>query len=142
MIARKSTILLVEDQPSVQSWIKKSIELAHKNCLVVVFDNGEDARRYLNVKAAYADRLPYSLPALILTDIQMPKMTGLELLSWVKQQPGLKHLPVVVMSASGQRNEAMKLGAHSYFDKTSSIHCLTTTIKNALAYTSQSLQAS
>jgi len=75
---------------------------------------------YLSGKPPYADRNRYTLPALMLLDLKLPRKSGLEVLQWVRQQDGLKRLPVVVLTSSRETadvNRAYDLGANSYLVK-------------------------
>lgn len=121
MSTANPTILLVEDNPDTQFFIQLAIEEANLTVSVQVVKSGQEALHYLKGQNAYAERERYPLPVLILTNVDLPRMSGLELLEWVKQQPELKQLPVVVISNSDdpyQIKRAMKLGANSYFVKT------------------------
>lgn len=121
MSTANPTILLAEDNPDTQFFIQLAIEEANLAVSVQVVKSGQEALHYLTGQTAYADRDRYPLPVLILTNLDMPGLSGLELLEWVKQQPELKQLPVVVLSSSDdpyQIKRAMTLGASSYFVKT------------------------
>src|SRR6185369_12007224 len=69
---------------------------------------------------ALADRQAYPLPALILLDLRLPKIPGLDVLKWIRQQPVFEPLPVVILTSSEADTDietAYRLGAHSYFVK-------------------------
>ncbi|HEY9739463.1 MAG TPA: response regulator [Coleofasciculaceae cyanobacterium] len=121
MSTANPTILLAEDNPDTQFFIQLAIEEANLAVCVQVVKSGQEAKHYLTGENSYADRDRYPLPVLILTNLDMSGLSGIELLEWVKQQPELKQLPVVVISSSDdpyQIKRAMKLGASSYFVKT------------------------
>ena len=83
-------------------------------------DEAAVAVAYLSGKPPYADRNRYTLPALMLLDLKLPRKSGLEVLQWVRQQDGLKRLPVVVLTSSRETadvNRAYDLGANSYLVK-------------------------
>jgi len=89
------------------------------NPLQVVRD-GEEAIAYLQGEGKYANRLEYPLPDLLLLDLKMPRLDGFQVLRWIREQPGLRNLPVVVLTSSEQMrdvNEAYKLGANSFLVK-------------------------
>lgn len=99
--------------------------------------NGAEAVSYLSEGAEVQSDTPAAigLPNLILTDINMPQFSGLELLAWVRKQSQLKNLPVVVMSGyidPLQEEQITELGATSYFIKPLSIQELLTQIETAL----------
>jgi CheY-like chemotaxis protein len=71
---------------------------------------------------AYADRAKHPLPCLVLLDLKMPRVSGLEVLEWIRQQPNLRRLIVVIFSSSahpGDIERAYELGANSYIAKPS-----------------------
>jgi DNA-binding response OmpR family regulator len=85
-----------------------------------VVEDGEMAVAYLSGQGQYADRNRYPLPALMLLDLKLPRKSGLEVLTWLREQPGLKRLPVVVLTSSKESvdaGHAYDLGANSYLVK-------------------------
>src|SRR4029079_15862151 len=77
------------------------------------------------------------LPSLIVTDLKMPKVSGLELLAWVRQQPRLDGIPVFVLSSSDlvrDRNEATRLGATHYFVKPAGTDAYASLVKSFASY--------
>lgn len=136
-IAQKPTVLLAEDNPNDLFLVKRAIRKANLAVSVQVVGNGEEAVSYLMGEGDYADTERYPLPALILTNLKMPRMNGLELLIWVKQQPNLQDIPVVVMSSSEEPDEVRQitdLGANSYFVKPLSVDALAETLKNVMSF--------
>lgn len=85
---------------------------------VEVVNNKEEAVQYLKGKKSYANRERYPLPVLILIGVAMPHLSGLCLLSSIKRQPELIHIPVIVISNVDKREQAMNLGAIAYICKT------------------------
>jgi CheY-like chemotaxis protein len=86
-------------------------------------DDGEKALAYLAGVPPYADRTVHPLPTLILLDLNLPLRSGFEVLAWVRAQPELRDLPVVIYSSSGRpedRARATALGATDYLLKPSS----------------------
>jgi CheY-like chemotaxis protein len=114
MLMREHTILLVEDDENDILLIQRAFHKADVvNPLVVVRD-GEEAIAYL----ANLDGNP--VPILILLDLKLPRKNGFEVLEWLRAQPGLKRLPVVVLTSSNQMPDiqrAYDLGANSYLVK-------------------------
>lgn len=87
---------------------------------VVVVDNGEAAVAYLGGAPPYQDRERYPLPGLILLDLKLPRKGGLEVLAWLRAQPRLRRLPVVILTSSrehGDIAQAYDLGVNSYLVK-------------------------
>ena len=115
-----AVILLVEDQEEDILLIRRAFKKANLlNTLQVVRD-GEEAIAYLKGVEMYRNRNEYPLPALVLLDLKLPRLSGLEVLKWIRGQPGLSVLRVVVLTAS-QRiqdvNLAYQLGANSFLVK-------------------------
>jgi CheY-like chemotaxis protein len=130
-------VLLAEDNADDAIFIKRAIRKAGASVSLQIVGNGEEAVSYLLGEDSYSDRERYPFPALIVTNMKMPRMNGLELLTWIKQQPSLKHLPVLVMSSSEDADEMSKvaaLGGSSYFVKTSSLGALTEVVKRMMSF--------
>jgi CheY-like chemotaxis protein len=114
------TVLLVEDEPNDVLLIQRAFKKVGITCPIQVIPDGEQAVLYLSGHEPYSDRERYPLPVLIILDLKLPRRSGLEVLDWLRQQPGLKRLPVVVLTSSGQAtdiNRAYDLGANSYLVK-------------------------
>jgi CheY-like chemotaxis protein len=115
------TILLVEDDLNDIFLVKRAFKMAHiQNPLQVVTD-GQEAIQYLSGEGKYADRRSYPLPKLIVMDIKMPRLSGFEVLEWVKGDgKPLRRIPIVIVSSSGNPvdvNRAYELGANAYMVK-------------------------
>ena len=130
-------VLLVEDNADDLIFIQRAIRKAGVSISLQHVENGEEAMSYLLGESWYSNRERYPFPAMIVTNMKMPRMNGLELLTWIKQQPTLKHLPVLVMSSSEDADEMSKvaaLGGSSYFVKTSSLGALTEVVKRMMSF--------
>jgi CheY-like chemotaxis protein len=114
------TMLLVEDDPNDILLIQRAFAKASLvNPLKVVRD-GEEALSYLAGGGEFADRGRYPVPSLVLLDLKLPRRSGLEVLQWLRDQPALKHIPVIVLTSSKESsdiNRAYSLGANSYLVK-------------------------
>jgi len=120
MDSASRTILLVEDDPNDVLLIQRASSKARLAYPIQIVEDGEVAVAYLAGRGQYADRERYPLPALMLLDLKLPRKSGHEVLSWLRQQPGLKRLPVVVLTSSQEPsdvNRAYDLGANSYLVK-------------------------
>ena len=113
------TILLAEDSAND---IELTVAAFQANRLlneVVVTRDGAQTLDYLYRRNAYADR-PGGHPALILLDLKMPKMDGLEVLRIVKSDPKLRSIPIVVLTSSRQEQDVIRsydLGVNAYVVK-------------------------
>lgn len=108
-------ILLLEDDSVDQDAVKRAFKALKVTNPLVIGNNGEEGLAYLQNKANRG-------PCLILLDIKMPKMDGLEFLREIKKDEGLKQIPVVVLTSSKEERdkvESFKLGVAGYMVKPS-----------------------
>src|SRR5438874_13730859 len=99
-MAGNSLILIADDDQNDVFFLQrafKKVGLEHE--LVHVAD-GQEAVDYLNSGSAPGDGKKHLVPDLMLLDLKMPRMTGFEVLSWLRKQPDLRGMPVVVLSGS------------------------------------------
>lgn len=85
-------------------------------------NDGEQAVQYLSGEGKYANRDEYPLPMLVLLDLKLPKMGGLAVLKWIRAQPAIETLPVIILSSSSRAEDsrtAYACGANSYLTKPS-----------------------
>ena len=119
-MVKPAHILLVEDNRMDVELILDAFREARLGNQIRVVRNGQEALDYLFGQGEYADRQAYPLPDLILLDLKMPGIDGHEVLRRVKETPGLKRLPVVVLTSSreeGDRALSYDNGANSYLVK-------------------------
>lgn len=113
-------ILLVEDN---QDDIDLTLRAFNKNKMankIVVAQDGVQALEYLTSTGAYAENGPEDLPNLILLDLHLPKISGLEVLRALRSNPRTKLLPVVILTSSTEEPDIVasyELGANSYIRK-------------------------
>ncbi len=137
MSVREGVILLAEDDPNDVLLIQRAFQRNHVANPVQVVRDGEEALAYLSGQAPFADRERHPLPVLLLMDLKMPRKSGLEVLAWVRHQPGLKRLPIIVLTSSNQSpdiNRAYELGANSYLVKPAGFDSLLDLVKNLDMY--------
>jgi CheY-like chemotaxis protein len=122
------TILYVEDEESDITLLQHVLaKTGICNPLQTVKD-GKQARDYLAGEPPYDQRAQYPLPGLVLLDLNLPYWSGFELLEWVRQQPHLKRLPVLVFTSSSRPDDiarAYDAGANAYLVKPSALTDLT-----------------
>jgi CheY-like chemotaxis protein len=113
-------ILLVEDNPNDVLLIRRAFNKASiVNPLNVVGD-GEKAVAYLAGDGEYADRARFPLPLFILLDLKLPRKSGHEVLAWLRAQPVLRRIPVVVLTSSSMKDDVEQCydgGVNSYLVK-------------------------
>lgn len=133
----QAAILVVEDSPDDVMLLQRAFKKANLvNPLRVVAD-GQAAIDYLSGKPPYDDRSQYPMPALMLLDLKLPKRTGHEVLDWVRAQPGLRRLPVAILTSSKESpdiNKAYDLGANSYLAKPVDFNALLELVKTLQLY--------
>jgi CheY-like chemotaxis protein len=113
-------ILYVEDEENDVIFLRHAWKKAGLlNPLHVVTD-GEQAMHYLSGEGKYANRDEHPTPCLVLLDLKLPKVSGLEVLKWIRQQPAIHLMPVIVLSSSDKPQDvftAYKLHANAYLGK-------------------------
>lgn len=120
MIGEPLTILLVEDNPDHAELVIRNMEDFKVANRIVHVDDGEAALNYLYGKDEYADRKRFPLPHLMLLDLRLPKLDGLQVLKEVKGSETLRALPVVVLTTSDAEMDlamAYEYHANSYLTK-------------------------
>lgn len=114
------TILLVEDEVTDATLVARGLEQCGVENPVVTLRNADEALAYLEGINEYADRIAHPLPILILLDLKLPGMQGLQLLKWIRTRRELRLIPVVVLTGSeddADVKNAYDAGANSYLRK-------------------------
>jgi CheY-like chemotaxis protein len=130
-------VLVVEDNPDDVFFIERAFAESGTAAALQVVEDGEKAIAYLSGRAPFADRGLYPLPSLILLDLKLPRVPGLNVLSWVRKQPALARMLVVILTSSREAvdiNRAYELGANSYLVKPVSSADLADLIKSVDHY--------
>lgn len=120
MKGKSITILLVEDDPAHAEIVRRNLETLRIPKRLVWVTDGQAALDYLRRTNDYAAPAIAPTPALILLDLRLPKLDGLEVLRNIKAEPLLKMIPVVVMSTSSAAPDierAYEYRANSYVTK-------------------------
>ena len=113
-------ILLVEDNADDEALTLRALNKSKIANKIVVVRDGAEAIDYLFCRGAYADRNPLDLPQVILLDLKLPKMDGLEVLRRVRANDNTRLLPVVILTSSKEEQDRLNgysLGANSYVQK-------------------------
>ena len=127
MPSLNTTILIVEDDPNDVLFLKMALEAVGVQNPVVEAKDGRDALDYLSGEGPYADRKRYPLPYLLLLDLKLPHLMGLDLLKWIRQRAELDCLIIIVLTSSANPADidaAYQLGANAYLVKPSSFEKL------------------
>lgn len=113
-------ILLVEDNPDDVELALHALRMHNLANDIEVARDGAEALDYIFRTGSYADRPLEPLPRLILLDLKLPKIGGLEVLERVKSDPRTRSIPVVILTSSRQERdivESYQLGVNSYITK-------------------------
>jgi CheY-like chemotaxis protein len=116
------TILLVEDDENDVFFFKRATRLAGMINPLHVAQDGREAIDYMKGTGAYADRSEFPLPCLVLLDLKLPHVMGLDVLKWIRAQPEFQTVIVIVFTSSKLAPDidtAYRLGANSYVVKPS-----------------------
>jgi two-component system response regulator len=120
MSTANKTILLVEDNSADVLLMKHAFKLNRIENEVVVASDGAEALDYLFATGAHAGRETLALPALVLLDLNLPKVNGLEVLQRIRADSRTKLLPVVILTTSAAERDVLAgyaLGVNSYLQK-------------------------
>jgi CheY-like chemotaxis protein len=132
MSAAMTTILHVEDDPNDMLLFEHACRKAG-----VVFDlqavsDGDQAIAYLRGSNGFSDRMKHPIPKLILLDLKMPRVSGFDVLAWLRSDELFKQVPVVVLTSSNHDADvkrAYDLGARSYLVKPVGFEALVELVK-------------
>ncbi len=120
MVIKEKVILLVEDNPDDVELTKRALRKSNVANELIVARDGVEALDYLFGTGAYEGRDVNNLPQVILLDLKMPRIDGLEVLQRIREDERTKMLPVVILTSSDEEMDMMngyKLGANSYVRK-------------------------
>ena len=113
-------ILIVEDNPNDAEMALRAMKKNNLANSVKVIGDGEEALEFIFARGAYADRKGGAYPKIILLDLKLPKVDGLEVLKEIKGAPETKQIPVIVLTSSREESdlvESYRLGVNSYIVK-------------------------
>jgi CheY-like chemotaxis protein len=119
----EGTVLYVEDEESDALFMKLAFEGKGLAGMLQVAPDGRAAIDYLSGTGAYNDRQKYPAPELVLLDLNLPRVSGFQLLEWIRNNPGYTQTPVVVFSSSTREDDqvrAKEMGADAFVAKPSS----------------------
>ena len=125
-------VLIAEDGENDVELLRRSFRQAGLDVPMHVVPDGEACIAYLSGVEKYGNREEYPLPDLLLLDLKMPRTNGFEVLKWIKTQPSLAALRVVVLTSSERIrdiNLAYQLGANSFLTKPLNFIDFTNTIQ-------------
>ncbi len=115
-----NSILYAEDEPDDVFFMIRACKHAGIDSLIQTVTSGHEAIQYLSGERKYADRKRYPLPRLVLLDLNMPDLSGFDVLRWIRASSSLASTPVLVLTSSssgGDIERASELGANGYLVK-------------------------
>ena len=113
-------ILLVEDNPNDEELTLRALRKANIANEVSIARDGQEALDFLFATGKYAGREPTTMPAVVLLDLKLPKLDGIEVLQRIRADPHTKLVPVVVLTSSSEDEDMVRSyqsGANSYVRK-------------------------
>jgi two-component system, response regulator len=114
------SLLLVEDDPNDQELTRLALEEHRILNPIDVVEDGAEALDYIFARGDYADRAGKELPQVVLLDLKLPKLNGLDVLTRLREDPKTRYLPVVVFTSSREEQDIVnsyRLGANAYVRK-------------------------
>ncbi|MES2039977.1 MAG: response regulator [Pseudomonadota bacterium] len=114
------TILLVEDNPSDIGLTERAFKKSHITNNLVIAQDGQEGLDYLFCQGSYASREDANPPMLVLLDLKLPKVDGLEVLRQIRNDPRTHRVPVVILTSSREEQDVATgydLGVNSYIRK-------------------------
>lgn len=124
--------LLAEDSENDVLLMHRAFKVGEITNPVHVSGDGESVITYLEGREQYANRAEYPIPAVVLLDLNLPRKNGFEVLEWMRAQAPLKHIIVVILTASNRSADADRaydLGANFYLTKPAKFQDLVKMIK-------------
>ena len=121
------TVLVAEDEENDFMLLESALRKTNRPLNVQWVKDGVEAIRYLKGEGPFGDRSRFPVPQVIMLDLKMPGATGMEVLGWIRENPGYRVIPTLVMSSSRQQEDvknAYALGANTYFVKPHSFDTL------------------
>lgn len=129
-------VLYAEDDPNDAFFMERAFTKLQRASSLKVVPDGQHAIDYLAGAGDFGDRARFPLPGLLLLDVKMPRRSGLEVLQWVRAQPDLARMPVVMFTSSTQRADiefSRTHGANAFLAKPSNAEHLSLLVKEILA---------
>ena len=111
MSCEPATILIIEDEEAHAELTHRAIRKAGNANRIDIVPDGEQALDYLFNRGKYTDKKEYPYPGLILLDIKLPGIDGIEVLKHIKEHPTLRQIPVIMLTTSEREEDVAK----SYF---------------------------
>lgn len=115
-----ATVLYVEDEEDDIFFMRRAFSRAGLTHVLQAVADGQEAINYLSGCGRFANRIDYPLPEMVLLDLNLPMVSGFQVLQWIRAQSLFQRLPVVIFSSSARVEDrllANELGASDYLEK-------------------------
>ena len=133
----KQSLLLVEDNPQDEMLILRALRKANVANQVNVVRDGQQALDYLFGAGEFAQRADAELPIVVLLDINLPRVSGLEVLARLREDPRTKLMPVVILTSSDEDRDRLRSyenGANSFVRKPVDFHAFAESVSRLGVY--------
>ncbi len=133
----QTTLLHIEDDPNDVLLFQHACQKACVSCNLHVVADGDEAVAYLSGTGKFSNRTQFPLPQAIVLDLKMPRLNGIEAMGWIRRDPNLKRMPVVVLSSSNHAvdiQRAYDAGANSYIVKPVDFNALVEIARSIVSY--------
>ena len=140
-VTQMFAILIAEDSPQDAELLQLALKRAGLGGPLRFVSDGVEAIAYLEGRGEYADRETFPFPRVIITDLKMPRLNGLELLNWLSDHPECHVIPTILLSGSELSQDitaAYKFGANTYFTKPTDFETLLQMVRSWKEYWSRS----
>jgi len=131
------SVLVAEDEESDFLLLERALKRSDERLKIYRVRDGVEGMEYIKGEGEFADRVRFPLPQMLIVDLKMPRMTGMEFLAWLRSEPSRRVIPTLMMSSSEQAadvRQAYELGANTYFLKPSDFRSLVELCKQIAAY--------
>lgn len=132
-MSNSQTVLFVDDSENDILLLRRAFKKGEFPFAQREVHNGEEAIAYLSGNGVYSDRDKYPPPSLVLLDLNMPMKNGFDVLEWVRAQPGLRKVAIMILTASLRQEDvarSFELGASAYLVKPSNLQALTDMVRS------------
>jgi CheY-like chemotaxis protein len=137
------SVLVAEDEESDFLLLERALKNSDERLKIYRVRDGVEGMEYIKGEGEFADRVRFPLPQMLILDLKMPRMTGMEFLAWLRSEPSRRIIPTLMMSSSEQAadvRQAYELGANTYFLKPSDFKSLVELCKRISAYWSHGIK--
>jgi CheY-like chemotaxis protein len=134
-------VLVAEDNEADLALLREAVRRNSMDVRLREVSEGPEVIRYLCGDGPFADRHAFPMPDVLLLDLKMPKLSGFDVLHWLREHPECSRLPAIIISGSGLEKDIEKayaLGANTYFEKPSDFADFTSLLELLVQYWARS----